>query len=178
VVAQEVRNLAGRSAKAARETTELIEGSVKRVDRGTNIVNQTAESLTNIMQSVTKTADLVGEIAAASNEQAQGITQINQGLGQVDQVTQQNTANAEESASAAEELAAQAGQLKAALSRFRLKSAGLSAGSAPELSAGFGEMVPEPNAGAWGGSASPMDKTQEVKPSDVIPLDDSEFGKY
>ena len=121
VVAQEVRNLAGKSAKAARETAELIEGSVEKVQKGTEIVDNTAKSLKEIVEAATKVTDLVGEIAAASNEQAQGISQVNQGLNQVEQVTQQNTANAEETAAAAEELSSQAKQLRQLVSRFKLK---------------------------------------------------------
>ncbi|MDH4322382.1 MAG: methyl-accepting chemotaxis protein, partial [Desulfobulbaceae bacterium] len=112
VVAEEVRNLAARSAKAAKETAELIESSVEKTKNGTKIAETTSEALAEIVNSVTKVTDLVGEIAAASNEQAQGISQTNQALGQIDQVTQQNTASAEESAAASEELSGQAMHMK------------------------------------------------------------------
>ena len=121
VVAEEVRNLAARSAKAASETAELIEGSVQKTENGVTIANQTAESLKNIFNGVSKVSDLAEEIAAASNEQAEGISQINQGLNQIDQVIQQNTATAEESASAAEELSSQAAELLGMLNRFQLQ---------------------------------------------------------
>ena len=121
VVAEEGRNLAARSAKAAGETAELIEGSVRKTAKGTEIADKTAEALAEIVSSVGKVTDLVSEIAAASNEQAQGITQVNQGLGQIDQVTQQNTASAEECAAAAEELSSQAAQLRQMLTHFQLK---------------------------------------------------------
>ena len=120
VVAQEVRNLAGRSAKAAQETAELIEGSVKKVEQGSKLVKETSIAFQQIVESVTKTTDLVAEIAAASNEQAQGISQINQGLGQVEDVTQQNTANAEETASASLELQRMADLLKGLVAKFKL----------------------------------------------------------
>ena len=120
VVAQEVRNLAGRSAKAAQETAELIEGSMKKAEAGADIVDQTAQALAGIVDGITKTSDLVNEIASASGEQSQGIAEINQGLGQIEQVTQQNTANAEETASAAEQLSSQAMQLKELVARFKL----------------------------------------------------------
>ncbi len=121
VVAEEVRNLAARSAKAARETAELIEGSVGKSKNGLEIANRTADALTEIVESVTKMADLAGEIAAASHEQAMGIAQINQGLDQVDSVTNQNTAKSEESAAAAEELADQAEQMRGLVSTFKLE---------------------------------------------------------
>lgn len=121
VVAEEVRNLAARSAKAASETAELIEGSVEKAGNGTQIAERTAEALDEIVASISKVSDLVGEIAASSNEQAQGIAQVNIGMQQIDQVIQQNTANAEESAATSEELSSQAAELKHQLSRFKLK---------------------------------------------------------
>ena len=118
VVAEEVRTLAARSARAAKETSDLIEGSVRKADDGTDMAGKTAAALREIVAAASKMTDLVGEIAAASNEQAQGISQITTGLGQVDQVTQQNTAHAEESASAAEELSSQAMVLQQLVSGF------------------------------------------------------------
>ncbi len=122
VVAEEVRNLAGRSAKAARETAHLIEGSLEKVERGTDIAEVTAKSLADIVDGVTKTSDLVGDIAIASNQQSQGIAEVSEGLKQIDTVTQQNTANSEETASAGQELASQAGKLQELVLRFRLKA--------------------------------------------------------
>jgi methyl-accepting chemotaxis protein len=120
VVAEEVRNLAGRSAESVQETTAMVEDAIKNIENGNTLVESTATQLTEIMESASKAADLVEEIATASREQTQGLDQINQGLGQVDQVTQSNTANAEESASAAEELAGQAEQLKSVVAQFIL----------------------------------------------------------
>jgi methyl-accepting chemotaxis protein len=111
VVAEEVRNLAMRSAEAAKNTSSLIEASVKNANNGVDIANEVGKVLDEIVGSVSKTTDLIGEIAAASQEQAQGIDQVNAAVTQMDRVTQQNAANAEESASASEELSAQAGQM-------------------------------------------------------------------
>ena len=127
VVAEEVRSLAARSAKAARETADLIEGSKDRVNEGNRIAKETATALSEIVSGIVKVGDLVGEMAAASNEQAQGIAQISQGLGQIDQVTQQNTATAEETAAAAEELSGQADELRNLIGQFKLKEGGESA---------------------------------------------------
>jgi methyl-accepting chemotaxis protein len=131
VVAEEVRSLAGRSAKAAKETAELIEGSVEKAMNGSEIANQTAESLNEIAKGIIRASSLTNEIATASNEQAEGITQVNKGLNQIDQVTQQNTAQAEESAAAAQELSAQAAQLLQMLDRFRIQFLLLRSGESP-----------------------------------------------
>jgi methyl-accepting chemotaxis protein len=121
VVAEEVRNLAGKSARAARETAGLIEDSTKKVDVGLGVARSTSEAFGQILETIVKTSDLVGEIAVASDEQAQGIGQISQGLGQLDQVTQRNTASAEETASASEELASNATRVRKLLSRFEIR---------------------------------------------------------
>ncbi|AGF57371.1 methyl-accepting chemotaxis protein [Clostridium saccharoperbutylacetonicum] len=123
VVAEEVRNLAARSANAAKETTTLIEGSIKKAERGTEIANNTAKALYEIVDGVSKAATLVSEIAASSEEQATGITQINVGIEQVSQVVQTNSATAEESAAASEELSSQSELLKNMVSSFKLKNA-------------------------------------------------------
>jgi methyl-accepting chemotaxis protein len=113
VVADEVRNLAMRAAEAAKNTADLIEGTVKKVQDGSDLVNRTNEAFIQVSESSSKVGDLVGEISAASNEQAQGIEQVNTAVAEMDKVTQQNAANAEESASASEEMSAQAEQMKA-----------------------------------------------------------------
>jgi methyl-accepting chemotaxis protein len=113
VVADEVRNLAMRAADAAKNTANLIEGTVKKVGAGGELVARTNEAFAEVSRATAKVGELVGEIAAASSEQAQGITQVNTAVTEVDKVTQQNAASAEESASAAEEMNAQAEQMRA-----------------------------------------------------------------
>ncbi|MEI6100734.1 MAG: methyl-accepting chemotaxis protein, partial [Eubacteriales bacterium] len=112
VVAEEVRSLAARSANAAQETADLIEGSIRKVSAGTKIANDTANALANIVKNVDKAVELGEKIAVASEEQATGIVQVNQGLAQVSQVVQNNSATAEESAAASQELYGQAEMLK------------------------------------------------------------------
>ncbi len=131
VVAGEVRNLAARSAKAAEETAELIEGSVAKATNGTQIAEKTAGALDEIVNSITKVSNLIEAIAASSSEQAQGVAQVNQGLEQIDRVIHQNTASAEESAATSEELASQASHMQQLLSRFTLK--GYSQFAAPDF---------------------------------------------
>jgi methyl-accepting chemotaxis protein len=121
VVADEVRSLASRSAKAARDTSELIEASKIKVERGLAEAQKTEESFEAILNGAEKVASLVGGIAEASNAQAASIGQITQGLAQVDSGVQQTTANAEETASAAHELASQSGELERMLAMFRTR---------------------------------------------------------
>jgi methyl-accepting chemotaxis protein len=108
VVADEVRALALRAAEAARETTGLIEGSVKRAEEGGTVSQQAGSVLRSIVDDVAQIADLLNGLTQAAHEQSQGVEQINGAVSQMDQVTQKNAAGAEESASAAEELTAQA----------------------------------------------------------------------
>ncbi len=112
VVAEEVRNLAQRSATAAKDTTLLIEGCVNKADNGARLADKCRESLEDIVKNVSKVTDLTKEIANASGEQSEGIGQVNDAIQQMDQLTQQNVANAEETASASEELSAQAQNMK------------------------------------------------------------------
>ena len=112
VVADEVRNLAVRAAEAAKNTASLIEGTVKKVKEGSELVERTDLEFREVTAGVGKSNELVGEISAASSEQAQGIEQINKAVTEMDKVVQQNAGNAEESASAAEEMSAQAVQMK------------------------------------------------------------------
>ncbi len=118
VVADEVRNLAMRASEAAKNTANLIEGTVKKIKNGSDIVSKTNEAFGKVATGAKKVGDLVGEITAASQEQAQGIEQINKAVAEMDKVIQQNAANAEESASASEEMNSQAEQMKVFVSEL------------------------------------------------------------
>ncbi len=120
VVADEVLSLAGRSAKAAKETADLIGRSGSEIAEGVAISEETAQALSEIAENVNSTSTLVSEIATAAAEQAEGITQISAGLSLVDGVVQQNSASAEESASASFEMATMADQLMTIVSGFSL----------------------------------------------------------
>ncbi len=120
VVAAEVRNLAQRSAAAAKEIKQLIGDSVDKVENGTKLVAQAGETMEEIVTSVKRVTDIMGEIAAASAEQSSGIDQINNAVTQMDQVTQQNAALVEEAAAAAESLEDQAQELTVAVSVFKI----------------------------------------------------------
>ncbi|PID78575.1 hypothetical protein CSB20_14470 [bacterium DOLZORAL124_64_63] len=119
VVAEEVRSLAGRSAKAARETSMLIEESYGKVTEGGELAERAAGSFRNIVQGVTQAAQLVGEITVAVQDQAQGIAEISEGLKQVDGVVQRSTAASEELAAAADQLSGQSSNLEGLLGRFQ-----------------------------------------------------------
>lgn len=120
VVAEEVRNLAAKSAAAAAETAELIEDSIRKVEAGTKIANDTADALEEITSVVGKSETIVANIAEASNYQATAIAQIDQAIDQVSQVVQTNSATSEECAAASVELSNQAGRVREMLSVFRL----------------------------------------------------------
>ncbi len=120
VVASEVRSLAGRSAEAAKEIKSLIDASVSQVQQGTGLVAQAGTTMTEVVNSIRRVADLIGEVSAASTEQSQGVAQVGEAIAQMDQVTQQNAALVEESAAAASSLKTQAEQLLASVAAFRL----------------------------------------------------------
>ncbi|WP_443270649.1 methyl-accepting chemotaxis protein [Variovorax sp. JS1663] len=120
VVAAEVRNLAQRSAGAAKEIKGLIDDSVGKVNAGTALVSEAGRTMEEIVGSVRRVTDIIGEITAASHEQTQGIEQINQAITQMDQVTQQNAALVEEAAAAAASMQEQAGKLSQVVGTFKL----------------------------------------------------------
>jgi len=124
VVAGEVRSLAGRSAEAAKEIKDLITDSVQRVEQGTVLVDQAGATMNEVVTSIRRVTDIMGEISAASSEQSAGVAQIGEAVVQMDQTTQQNAALVEEMAAAASSLQSQAQDLVQAVSVFRLSDAG------------------------------------------------------
>jgi len=149
VVAEEVRNLAQRSAQAAKETAGKIEGAITKTAQGVDVSSKVAAALQEIVAKVRQVDELVAQVASASREQAQGITQINTAVGQMDKVTQSNAATAEESAAAAEELNAQAETMKS------------SVGELLDLVGGNRDTA---NSGATGQRSSPQPSFAESRP--------------
>jgi methyl-accepting chemotaxis protein len=123
VVAAEVRNLAQRSAGAAKEIKDLIQDSVEKVKTGSGLVDESGKTLTEIVDSVKKVTDIVAEIAAASQEQSVGIEQVNKAITQMDEVTQQNAALVEEAAAASRSMEEQARRLVETMGFFRVGAA-------------------------------------------------------
>ena len=123
VVASEVRNLAGRSAEAAKEIKNLINDSVQRVEYGTQLVDQARVTMTEVVGSIKRVTDIMAEISAASTEQSSGVAQVGNAVSQMDQATQQNASLVEESAAAAESLKVQAHQLVQTVAAFKLAKA-------------------------------------------------------
>jgi len=122
VVAQEVRNLAQRSAEAAKDIKTLIDDSVNRIDAGSRLAAESSESLTKIVASVAEVSAIVTEIATASNEQSNGITQVNRAVEQMDSVTQRNAAQVEETAAATTVMSRQAEDMMALMDFFKVDS--------------------------------------------------------
>ncbi len=186
VVAEEVRNLAMRSADAAKNTSVLIEGTVKKIKDGSDLVTKTNEAFAEVAVNAAKVGELVGEIAAASKEQAQGIDQINKAVAEMDKVTQSTAAAAEESASAAEEMSAQAEQMKNISLILVNIIGGSSNGSGnhkgaediPEKKKGRGTLPAVSAKKSAGRHVVPYKKGGQLRPEQVIPMDDGQFKDF
>jgi len=180
VVANEVRNLAMRAADAAKNTAELIEGTVQKVKDGGELVATTNNAFAQVADSAAKVGELVGEIAAASKEQAQGIGQVNTAVTEMDKIVQQNAANAEESASASEEMHAQAEQMNG----FVEDLIALVGGNAKSKTKRDHTRGKAPNALTGKAFAAPVKEevlvynAKEVNPEQVIPMNDEDFAEF
>ncbi|NDI85425.1 methyl-accepting chemotaxis protein [Undibacterium crateris] len=135
VVASEVRNLAQRSANAAKEIKELINDSVEKVEQGTRLVDQAGSTMSEVVDSVKRVSDIISEITAAGLEQSAGIAQINDAVSNMDTMTQQNAALVEEAAASAAELSEQTNRLSAVVSVFKLDAYSAPAASRPVAAA-------------------------------------------
>jgi methyl-accepting chemotaxis protein len=178
VVADEVRNLAMRATDAAKETANLIEGTVKKVNQGGELVTKTNEAFAKVAESTSKVGTLVGEISAASNEQAQGIEQINRAVVDMDKVIQQNAASAEQSASSSAEMSDQAEHMKRYVADLVL----IAMGSRKDKKSPSVENTEAVR-------RTPQRRSEPVKPElsqtakdirqkELIPLEDGEFGDF
>jgi methyl-accepting chemotaxis protein len=179
VVADEVRNLAMRAADAAKNTAQLIEGTVKKVSDGTALVSRTNEKFSEVAASTAKMADLVSEIAAGSKEQAQGIEQVNTSVSEMDKVTQQNAAAAEESASAAEEMNSQSEEMKALVNNLLA----LVSGRNHDIEIRPSEEIEASKTGTFKARALKAEEkknhqNREAAPEQVIPLNDEDFKDF
>lgn len=190
VVAEEVRNLALRSADAAKNTAELIDGTVKKIKSGSDLVAETNNAFAKVAESSSKVGELIAEVTAASNEQAQGIEQTNTAVAEMDKVTQQNAANAEESASASEELSAQAEQMMVIVGELKALVGGngnntvstrqtlnrkhrIKAKRALPASAGKAKFLAVRKT-----KPAEISQGKEVRPDQVIPLDEEDFRGF
>jgi methyl-accepting chemotaxis protein len=121
VVADEVRSLASKSAEASKDTAALIENSLKAVENGTQIADETAQSLVLAVNDVNEMTGIIGQISEASSNQADAISQIMMGIDQISSVVQTNSATAEESAAASQEMSSQSQLMKSLVEKFKLK---------------------------------------------------------
>ena len=191
VVADEVRNLALRAADAAHNTSALIEDTTQKVDEGSALLSNTNEAFSRMTENATTVAALLTEIAAASKEQAQGIEHVNNAVFEMDKVTQQNATNSEESAGASEEMNAQAEQMKGMVNDLvALIQGGAEKVGDKQHRAGAETMAHGRDSGSRSqknpagpgkknsGKVLVAQKSREVKPDQVIPLDDKEFRDF
>ena len=182
VVADEVRNLAIRAAEAARNTSDLIEGSVLKIKEGSELVETSNTAFNEVADSTSRVAELISEIAAASKEQAQGIEQVNNAVSDMDKITQQNAAGSEESASAAEEMSAQSEMMKSIIGELVTIIEGASKRSpaaptdspAPKQSVKKIEKGRSEQTGEGRQPPNPTPASTDMAAEDIIPFADME----
>lgn len=183
VVAEEVKNLAERSAGAAKEITGIIETSIDQVKMGTDVANKTKDSFTDILNGIKKTSDLIGEIAISAKEQAEGMNQIAIAMGSVDQITQQNASASEETAAAAEELNAQAISMLDNVAELALLAGfnmGQESRNIPRNTKRLSSpsMPPKRLLSMPSKKAKPMGTTSRKSNEDVFPLEESDLKEF
>jgi len=186
VVADEVRNLAMRAAEAAKNTANLIEGTVKNVKEGSDMVATTNSEFHEVEAAVSKSGELVEEIAAASNEQSQGIDQVSKAVTDLDQVVQMNSANADQSAAASEEMKAQAEQVKSFVCDLEAMVGGSKGKDNSTNPVGLKAVVnkkdknqiPALAANEKKGNENSRLKMAEKRPEQMIPFDEGEFTDF
>jgi len=180
VVANEVRNLAMRAADAAKNTSELIEGTVKKVSHGSALVSMTNNTFREVAESTAKVGNLVSEISEASKEQSEGIEQVNTAISEMDTVVQQNAANSEESAAASEEMSAQAEQLKAYVAELLQLIRGNKKDQKRDSPVNkIKTIVPNSEEARLSPKNKPVALSKLVRPDQVIPFnDDDDFSDF
>ena len=183
VVAGEVRNLAMRAAEAAKDTANLIEGTVQKVKAGSELVTKTNEAFAQVAGSASKVGELVSEISAASREQATGIEQVSKAVAEMDKVVQQNAATAEESSSASEEMKGQAERMKRYVADLVAIIGGAATHKASARSSDVRSDHPRTDtpsnvpAKRGRGKEPAPGEAREVKPEEVIPFED-DFNEF
>ncbi len=177
VVAEEVRNLAMRSADAAKSTAQLIEGTVQKVSDGSDLVATTNEAFVKVAESTGKVGELIAEVTEASKEQSNGIEQVNIAITEMDKVVQQNAANAEESASASEQLNAQAEQLKDYVGELMMMVTGKKNQSIMGTSRTVRSVPLHLKPPVPAKKTMLSHNAKEIRPDQVIPFDDDDDFK-
>ncbi|MFZ5776101.1 MAG: methyl-accepting chemotaxis protein [Thermodesulfobacteriota bacterium] len=180
VVADEVRSLAMRAAEAAKNTSQLIDGTVSKVRAGSELLDETSTGFSSATQSVEKLSALVGEIAASAGEQARAIVQVNSAIGQIDGVTQQTAANAEEAASASEQLSAQAEVMKATVNELlaMVDDKVAAVGGGAPVRASTRKALPGKDKKVQLPPPAKRPVKAEKPAQEVIPFDDKEFEDF
>jgi uncharacterized phage infection (PIP) family protein YhgE len=169
VVASEVRSLAQRSAEAAKEIKGLIGASVDKVEGGSRLVADAGRTMSEIVSSVQRVSDIIGEITAAASEQSEGINQVNGSVNQLDQMTQQNAALVEQSAAAAESLKSQAAHLAQVVGTFRLDSHSPAASHPAAPAASLKHLPSKAATASKSSSAAPLKKAAAAAPARPVP---------